>query len=101
MENETLDPIALREQEVAQYEQNISMYKAIALSLPSEWPEHLLHLKNSPDQHRAIAQIESIEDVELVSDLWAHDAAEASVRSEMVELAKSKAILAVLEAQAE
>lgn len=96
-----MDTTALqaRQQEVAQYEANIVMYKTIAATLPNQWPEHLVQFKGCKDPHAVIATIENLDDVVLVSNLWAHDAAQASIRSEMVELAKSKAILSALEAQ--
>lgn len=89
-----------RRAEVAQYETNIAMYTAIAAGLPSEWPDRLVQYKNSTDKHATIATIENLDDVELVSDLWAYDQAQAFIRSETVEKRKSEAILAFLEAQA-
>jgi len=100
MENETFDPIAIRQAEVAQYEANIAIYKSMVDSLPSEWPDRLLHLQGSKNPHQDIDLVEP-EDIELVSQLWAHDSAKHSIRTEMVELAKARAILAALEAQAE
>lgn len=94
-----LSPLEARRAEVAQYEQNIVLYTAIADATPSEWPEHLAHLKNATDRHAAIATVTDLADVELVGDLWAHDAAQAALRAETIELRKSRAILAVLEAQ--
>lgn len=96
----TPTPLELRRAEVAQYAANIEMYKAIAAGLPSEWPANLIDFKNSSDKHAAIATIEDLEDVLLVSDLWAHDQAQAAIRSETVEMRKAQAILTVLEAQA-
>jgi hypothetical protein len=94
-----MTPLESRRQEVAQYEANIAMYTAIANSLPSEWPEHLIQLKGSSNQHAEIATLESLDEVELVSDLWAHDSAKAAIRAETVEKRKAEAILAFLEAQ--
>ena len=88
-----------RRAEVAQYEKNIAMYQAIAASLPSEWPADLAHLKGSSNQHADIATVVDLDDVQLVSDLWAHDAAEAAIRAETVEKRKAEAILAFLESQ--
>lgn len=88
--------IEQREIEVAQYEANIAMYKVMLETLPSEWPEHLAHFKNMTDHHSAIALIEDLDDVQLVSELWHHDICQARVRSEMVELQKSKGVLAYL-----
>jgi hypothetical protein len=86
-------PIELRQEEVTQYEANIELYKTISAGLPSEWPKHLEHLKGSKNQHEAIAQIENLEDVALISKLWAYESAQAAIRSEMVEKAKAEAIL--------
>lgn len=88
-----LTPIQARQAEVAQYEANIALYTAIAGALPSEWPEHLAHLKGSTDRHNAIAEISDLKDVALVGDLWAHDDAENAIRSETIEMRKAKAIL--------
>lgn len=85
--------VEARQAEVAQYEANIALYTAIAGALPGEWPEHLAHLKGSTDRHVAIAAIADLADVELVGDLWAHDDAEAAIRSETIELRKAQAIL--------
>jgi hypothetical protein len=95
-----LTALQMRQAEVDAYAQNIAMYKAIADALPSEWPAHLIQFRNSTNRHADIALIESLNDVELVSNLWAHDLAKASIRSEMVEKSKSEAILAFLKAQA-
>ena len=97
----TPTPIEIRRAEVAQYQANIDMYKEIAATLPSDWPDGLVQHKNAADKHAVIATIENLTDVELVSDLWAHDQAQAAIRSETVEKRKAEAILAVLEAQAQ
>lgn len=93
-------PLELRAAEVAQYSANIEMYKAIAVNLPSEWPDRLLQYKTVSDKHATIATIDDLDDVELVSDLWAYDAAQAAIRTETVEKRKAEAILTVLQAQA-
>ena len=95
-----LTPLEARRLEVAQYDQNIEMYKAIAAELPSEFPKHLVKFKGSKTQHSDIAQVSDLADVELLSDLWAHEGAMAAIRAEMVEKRKAEAILRVLEAQA-
>lgn len=92
-------PIELRQEEVAAYQRNIDLYSSMAANLPSEWPEHLIHFKSRTDRHQAISEIEDLDDVILVSDLWAHDQAVAAIRSETVEMRKVLAILAALEAQ--
>lgn len=92
-------PIALRQQEVAQYDEAINLYQNIMGNLPSVWPGHLAAFKDRKDRHAAIAEIEDLNDVQLVSDLWAHDDAKAAIRSNMVERAKAQAILTALQSQ--
>lgn len=98
-QEQLLELIEMRRAEVAEYQKNIVMYQAMATALPSEYPAHLEQYKNAPDHHAAIAEIEDLDDVALLSDLWAHDQAKAGIRSETVEMRKSMAILAALEAQ--
>jgi hypothetical protein len=86
-------PVEYRQEEVAQYQANIDLYTSIEAALPSEWPAHLAHLKGSKNKHSDIAGVEDLNDVLLVSDLWAHDDAVAAIRSETVEMRKAKAIL--------
>ena len=95
----TKTPVELRQEEVAQYQKNIDLYTAIASALPSEWPDHLIQYKGRSDRHEAIAEIDDLEDVVLVSDLWAHDQAVASIRAETVEMRKAQSILNALIAQ--
>lgn len=95
----TKTPIELRQEEVAQYQSNIDLYTSIASTLPSEWPDHLIQYKGRSDKHEAIAEIEDLDDVVLVSDLWAHDQAVASIRAETVEMRKAQSILNALIAQ--
>jgi hypothetical protein len=99
MEQNQFDPLEMRRNEVAQYEANIAMYTAISASLPSEWPERLLKYKSSTNRHEDVSKIEDLNDVELVSDLWAREQAESSIRSEIVEKRKAEAILAYMESQ--
>lgn len=94
-----VDPIAVRQAEVAAYNEAITLYQNIASSLPSEWPEHLVQFKDRTDTHVAIAEIDDLDDVDLVSQLWAHDQAQAAIRSNMVERAKAQAILSALQSQ--
>jgi hypothetical protein len=90
-------PLELRIAEVAQYEANIAMFKAILATLPTEWPEHLAQYKGATSKHETSALIQNLDDVELVSKLWYADECFAAIRSEMVEMQKAKAILAVLQ----
>jgi hypothetical protein len=95
----TLTPLQLREAEVAQYTANIEMYKTMLDSLPTEYPENLLQYKGTTDKHTVIATVEDLDDVELLSKLWAADDCKAAIRAEMVERSKSQAILDVLRTQ--
>jgi hypothetical protein len=90
-------PLEMRIAEVAQYEANIAMFKAILATLPTEWPDHLVQYKGAANKHETSAQIQNLNDVELISKLWYADECFASIRSEMVEMQKAKAILAVLQ----
>jgi hypothetical protein len=92
-------PIELREAEVSQYQSNIDMYTAIIATLPSEWPEHLLMYKGALDKHSVISSVENLDDVVLLGDLWAREAAEKAIRTETIEMRKSMAILAALRLQ--
>lgn len=67
--------------------------------MPSEWPAHLEEFKNRTDRHAAVAEIEDLDDVALVADLWAHDDAKAAIRANIVERAKAQAILTAMQAQ--
>jgi hypothetical protein len=96
MTEQPFDPIAFRREEIAQYDANISLYTNMVAALPSDWPEHLLGFKSSTEKHIDIAKVENMNDVELLSDLWAHDDAQAAIRSEIVEKRKAEAILAAL-----
>lgn len=89
--------LELRQAEVAEYENSIALYTAIAASLPSEYPAHLAQFKGATDKHAVIATITDLADVELLSDLWAYDDAQAAIRSNMVEKRKAEAILNVLQ----
>jgi hypothetical protein len=85
--------------EVAQYQQNINTFQTILATLPNELPEHLQAFRSRADRHAAAAEIENLDDVALVSDVWFYDELQGRVRSETVEMRKAAAILAVLEAQ--
>ena len=96
MENQ-ITPRQSREAEVAQYEKNIEMYKAILAGLPTEWPERLLKYRDSVDKHKTVGEIDDLDDVSLLSQLWYADQCYRSIRSETVEKTKSEAILATLQ----
>jgi hypothetical protein len=91
-------PLEMRRAEVAQYQQNIEVFTQLIATLPSELPAHLEQYRSRTDRHAAAAEIEDMDDVVLVSDVWFHDELKARVRSETVEMRKAQAILSVLEA---
>ena len=90
-------PLELRIAEVAQYEANITLYETILETLPTEWPEKLLQYRGAKNQHDAIAGVASA-DVELLAKLWYADECAKAVKTETLELTKSRAILDVLQA---
>lgn len=92
-----ITPLQARIAEVAQYEANIALYKTILETLPTEWPERLLQYKSANNQHDTIAGVDSA-DIELLSKLWYADECAKAVKTETLELTKSKAILDVLQA---
>lgn len=96
MNEQTFDPIQVRQQEVKQYETNIATYTAIAAATPSEWPDHLLPHKDAKNKHEIIASIENLDDVLLLSDLWVNADARAAIRTETLEKRKAEAILSTL-----
>ena len=91
-------PLQSRMAEVAQYEANIALYENILATLPTEWPEKLLQYKGAKDQHNIIVNVE-LEDVELLSKLWYADECAKAIKTETIELTKSKAILNALQAR--
>jgi hypothetical protein len=93
-----LTPLEARQAEVAQYEANIALYESILATLPKEFPSHLLQYKDAENQHQIAAQIDDPEDLELLAKMWYANECTKSIRAEIVEMTKAKAILAVLEA---
>ena len=86
-----------RRAEVAEYDNNISMYRQIAAGLPSEWPERLAGWKGARD-HQAAAAAAPVEDVPLLAQLLMREHCEKMEKTEILERTKAAAILAVLEA---
>lgn len=91
------EAIEARRQEVAQYDANIAMYEAIIANLPTEWPVHLIEYRGATNEHEAVAKIENLDDVVLLSQLLYADKCRAAIRAETLERTKAAAILAVLE----
>jgi hypothetical protein len=99
MENQTqLTPLQAREAEVAAYEANIAMYQTILAGLPTQWPERLLQYRDAADKHKAAGEVDDLDDVSLLSQLWYADQCYQAIRSETVEKTKAEAILATLQA---
>jgi len=96
-EETNITPLQARIAEVAQYEANVALYKTILESLPTEWPEKLLGYRGAKNQQETIANVDAA-DVELLAKLWYADDCIKSVKTETLELTKSKAILNVLQA---
>ena len=96
-EETQVTPLQARISEVAQYEANIALYQTILETLPTEWPERLLEYRGAKNQHDAIAGVAS-EDVELLSKLWYADDCAKSIKTEILELTKSRSVLNVLQA---
>ena len=97
-ENTEMNPVEARRAEVLQYEANIEMFNTIYAALPHEWPEHLLQYRGVKNQHQVIDEIENMEDVAFLSQLWYADECHKAIRAETVEMTKAKAILAAMEA---
>ncbi len=96
-EQEQVTPLQARIAEVAQYEANIVLYQTILQTLPTEWPESLVQHRGATNQHDAIAAVD-IADVELLSRLWYADECLKAIKTETLELTKSRSILNVLQA---
>lgn len=90
-------PLEARIAEVAQYQANIAMYTSMLANLPTEYPTHLVQYKGTRDKHTVIGEIENLDDVTLLSDLWAADDCRKAIRTETLEMRKAQAILAVLQ----
>jgi hypothetical protein len=96
-EESQVTPLQARIAEVAQYEANIALYQTILGTLPTEWPERLLQHRGAKNQHDVIADVDSA-DVEMLSKLWYADECIKAVKTETLELTKSRAILDVMQA---
>lgn len=96
MIEEIITPLQARIDEVAQYKANIVMYTSMLANLPTEWPARLVEYKAAKDKHTVIGEIENLDDVTLLSDLWAADDCRKAIRTETLEMRKAQAILNVL-----
>jgi hypothetical protein len=91
------DNIVGRTHEVYQYDLNISNYQTILAASDGVYPEHLLALKDLP-QDQAVAQC-PIEDLAELAELQQYVRVSFLVRSEIVERTKANGILQVLVTQ--
>jgi hypothetical protein len=96
-EQTQITPLQARIAEVAQYESNIVLYTTILETLPKEWPDNLIQYRGVKNQHDAIANVDGA-DVELLSKLWYADECVKAIKTETLELTKSKSVLAVMQA---
>jgi hypothetical protein len=96
-EETQVTPLQARIAEVAQYEANIALYQTILQTLPTEWPERLIQYRSAKNKHDIIADV-AADDIELLSKLWYADECAKAVKTETLEMTKSKAILNVLQA---
>jgi hypothetical protein len=96
-ENEVvqLTPLEVRQLEVASYETNIATYNALLATLDGNWDNDLVHLKNVEAQEAARKC--PMERLERLAILQQFDQVTNLLKTEIVECAKAKAILAVLE----
>jgi hypothetical protein len=92
------DIIDGRQAEVDQYDLNISLYETILTTLPTEWPARLEQFKGRKDHQQAVAEVEDLDDVELLAKLLYMEQVKASIRAEKLERTKAAAILAALKA---
>lgn len=95
MTNEEI--IQARRDEVAAYQNNIDTFNAILETLPNTLPSRLEQYRSRADRHVAAAEIENLDDVQLLADVWFYDELQGRIRSEIVEMRKAQAILGVLE----
>lgn len=98
MEIQEPTQLELRQQEVNQYTANIAMYQSILDTLPTEYPVHLQQYKGRTDLQIVVAEVENLDDVELLSQLIYAQQCKAAIRAEIAERAKATAILNVLKA---
>ena len=97
MNDETVDFIQLRRDEVAQYDANILMYETIASKLPTTWPKDLEQFRNPRNQHKTLREVPAAK-VKQLSELWYADDVAHAIKTETLERTKAAAILAALEA---
>lgn len=91
------EAIDARAAEVAQYDQNITIYETILTTLPTDWPARLEQFKGRKDHQQAVTECD-LADVELLAQLLYMEQLKNSIRAEKLERTKAAAILAALQA---
>lgn len=90
------DHVIHRTHEVDAYDTNIATYKAMLETLPTEWPVHLAHLKDLP-QEQALVECD-LDDIETVVQLHLRNRVAYLVRTEIQERTKAEHFRKVAEA---
>ena len=91
-----LTPLEARRLEVQSYEANIATYNKLIASLDGDWDSDLAHLKDLEAQEAARQC--PMDRLDRLAILQQFDQATNLLKTEIVECAKAKAILMVLEA---
>lgn len=90
-----LTALEIRQLEVKGYETNIEHYKKLLLTLDGNWDADLIHLKDLETQ-QAARQC-PMDRLDRLAVLQQFDQVTKLLKTEIVECAKSKAILAIIE----
>lgn len=93
------EQIASRRAEVEQYQINIDNFQSILSSISTELPEHLEQYRSATNHHDVVKEIDDIDDVRILSEVWFAEELKWRVKTELVEQTKAKAILDALERQ--
>lgn len=94
MEQVQLTARQLRQMEIDAYEANIAVYRALLNTLDGNWDDDLIHLKDIEGMEAARQC--PIDRLERFAVLQQYEQISKLLRTEVVECAKSKAILNVL-----
>lgn len=84
----------MRQMEVDSYEANIAVYTTLLENLDGNWDADLIHLKDLP-AHDAAKQC-PLNRIQRLAELQQYEQVSGLLRTEMLECAKSKAILNIL-----
>jgi hypothetical protein len=89
-----LTPLEVRQMEVDAYTANVETYKALLLTLDGNWDEDLVHLKGI-ESHEAARQC-PMDRLTRLAVLQQYEQVSNLLKTEIVERAKSQAILNIL-----